>query len=60
MYFIFYYLLGIPINNYYIYIIVITGSLLSAYFTYLENTMIFATLYDFLSLPLSGAYLSFM
>ncbi|XP_026807078.1 protein scarlet-like isoform X2 [Rhopalosiphum maidis] len=36
------------------------GSLLSAYFTYLENTMIFATLYDFLSLPLSGAYLSFM
>ncbi|XP_022162902.1 protein scarlet-like [Myzus persicae] len=36
------------------------GSFLSAYFIRLENTMIFATIYDFLTLPLSGAYLSFM
>ncbi|XP_027845081.2 protein scarlet-like [Aphis gossypii] len=36
------------------------GSLLSAYFNLIENTMIFATIYDFMTLPLSGAYLSFM
>ncbi|XP_060864829.1 protein scarlet-like [Metopolophium dirhodum] len=36
------------------------GSFLSAYFVRLENTMIFATIYDFLTLTLSGAYLSFM
>eukprot|EP00102_Acyrthosiphon_pisum_P025404 XP_016662614.1 PREDICTED: protein scarlet isoform X2 [Acyrthosiphon pisum] len=36
------------------------GSFLSAYFVRLENATIFATIYDYLSLPLCGAYLSFM
>ncbi|XP_026808219.1 protein scarlet-like [Rhopalosiphum maidis] len=35
------------------------GSLLSAYFSCVEEAVVFSTVYEYLALPLSGAYLSF-
>ncbi|KAE9544331.1 hypothetical protein AGLY_001510 [Aphis glycines] len=35
------------------------GSLLSAYFSRVEEAIVFSTVYEYLALPLSGAYLSF-
>ncbi|KAL5236302.1 hypothetical protein ACI65C_003712 [Semiaphis heraclei] len=35
------------------------GSLLSAYFSRVEEAVVFSTVYEYLALPLSGAYLSF-
>jgi len=40
-------------------IIIILGSLLSAYFSREEEAIVFSTVYEYLALPLSGAYLSF-
>lgn len=40
-------------------IIVITGSLLSAYFSRVEEAVVFSIVYEYIALPLCGAYLSF-
>jgi len=40
-------------------IVIILGSLLSAYFSRVEEAIVFSTVYEYLALPLSGAYLSF-
>lgn len=39
--------------------IFITGSLLSAHFSRIEEAVIFSLVYEYLALPLCGAYLSF-
>lgn len=37
----------------------VAGTLLSTCFNQIQNAFIFATIYDFIALPVSGAYLSF-
>lgn len=40
-------------------VIIISGSLLSACFSSVDEAIVFSTVCEYLALPLSGAYLSF-